>query len=256
MIGVFIDTAAISESFNLNQEDVNKLLDFTTKTMTSRFAEAWSNEASRSLHSARQQYISNLVVVDEGFAKGAVMLTGWLPNAIEQGKSSYDMKEGFLNGPKARVSKDGHRYNIIPFTWGTPGALQENFTGGILPQEVYDVVSKKPQDLTISGGGKASKPLKPEEIPKMFREPKTKSISENRSYTHKSSIYEGISKVKDPVTKQNSYISFRAVSDNSDPNSWIHPGFTAANLAEKALAEFNVPMETARIIDLFLKGYV
>ena len=41
-----------------------------------------------------------------------------------------------------------------------------------------------------------------------------------------------------------SYNSFRRVSDKSDPSSWIHPGFTAANLAEKAFDNFESKMQS------------
>lgn len=258
MISVFIDTAQLTESFNFDKKEINDLLDFTVKEMTARFAQEWESEALRTLHSARQEYISNLVVVDEGFAKGAVMLTGWLPNAIEQGQDAFDMKQGLLNGPNAKVSKNGVRYNIIPFSWGAPGGSQENFSGGILPKPVYDIINSKPQNVSLKGGS-ATKPLTLDELPKSFQQIQKKSIKmpgskSLKEYTHKNSVYEGISKIKDNTTKQNSYISFRVVSDNSDSNSWLHPGFEAANIAEQALSNFNVPMETGRIIDMWLNA--
>lgn len=253
---IFVDTSSISEQFSFDQSQINDLMDFTIKEITSAFAAQWENLAIDNLKSSRQQYINSLIVVDEGFAKGAVVLVGWLPNAVENGLESYDMKPGFLDGPNAKQGKSG-KYNTIPFGFGTPGALEENFSGGILPQGVYDVVKGKPQTVVLKGGGRASQGLKLEELPQRFQQPQAKSIKQTQSksfkeYQHKNSIYEGIRKVKDSVTGQNSYQSFRRVSENSDPDSWIHPGIDAAHLAQKTLDQFDIPSETGRAIDKFL----
>lgn len=252
MISIFIDTSSISEQFDFSQEDINDLLDYTIKEITHRFAAEWLDEANRILKSSRQQYISNINVVDEGFAKGAVVLTGWLPNAVEQGLDAYDMKTGLLNGPNSRSTKSG-RMNVVPFSFGTPEALAENFSN-ILPQEVYEIIKAKPQTQSISGGGISSRPLKEEEIPQKFRAPQVKSVKlpqakDVKEYTHKSSIYQGIRRVKDAVIGQNRYTSFRAVSTNSDPSSWLHPGIEEADLAGKTLQNFDIPAETGKAID-------
>lgn len=249
MISIQIDTTPLVQQFNISDEQLNDLADYAVKEITNRFAAEWEMIANQTLKSSRQEYISNLQVVDEGFAKGAVVLTGWLPNAIESGKSPYDMKPGLLNGPKARRGKNG-MYNTIPFSIGTPAALGENFSGGIMPPPIYDAVKNKPLTQTIPGGGKASKGLTTDEIPLMFREPKTKQIKlTGGEYTHKSSIFEGLRKVQDPVTKQNRYQSFRRVSEVSDPNSWQHPGIEAQNIAAKALQSFDIPSTLGQIFD-------
>lgn len=253
MIPIYIDTSSISEQFEFNQDDINSLMDYTVKEITHRFAQEWEGEAGRELKSSRQEYISNITVVDDGFAKGSVILTGWLPNAIEQGMDSYDMKENFLNGPNSKQGKNG-RYNVIPFSFGTPGSLPENFTGGIMPSEVHEIVKSKPLVQSLGSNIISSRPLKESEIPKQFRMPVSKSVKLPKSktvevYQHKSSIYKGIRKMQDKQTGQNSYGSFRVVSDVSDPASWIHPGFNSSHLAEKALSNFDIPSEVGRIFD-------
>jgi len=248
MITIEIDTRSISEQFFMDQDEINDLMDYTVKEITGRFAQEWENEVNRTLKSSRQEYIANINVVDEGFAKGAVILTGWLPNAIEQGKDGWDMKDQFLNGPNAKTGKDGSKYNTIPFTFGTPGALEENFTGGVLPQEIYDIARKQPLNQGI----------RKDQLPQQFQEPQKKSIKlpeakSFKEYQHKHSIYEGVSKRKDKGTGQNTYGSFRRVSENSDPDSWIHPGFEAAHISDRVLADFDVPQEVGRIIRAYLK---
>lgn len=257
MVTVFIDTSSLADSFNLNERQVADLIDYTVKEITERFATEWQNEANRTLKTSRQEYVNSIIVVDEGFAKGSVMLLGDHANSVENGYDAFDMKPGLLAGPHAKTSKDGDKYNIIPFSVGTPGALEENFNGGIMPKEVYEVIKDKKAENPISGGGRASAPLKVEEIPDQFREPQVKSVKLPESkgfkeYQHKSSIYQGLRKVEDPITGQNRYQSFRVVSSKSDPMSWMHPGLEARKIGDKTLEHFNIPSETGRAIDKFL----
>lgn len=249
MFSFQIDTQSISESFNLGQAEIDSLLDFTVKEVTARFAEQWEQEAVDNLHSSRQQYINSLVVVDEGPAQGAVMLVGKFPNMIESGADSWDMKQGLIDSPNAKQGKNG-KYNTIPFSFGTPGALQENFTGGILPKEIYSIVKDKP----------ANEPLERydlKNVSKSLRQPQKKSIKmpgskSFKDYQHKSSIYEGVSKRTDATTGQNTYGSFRRVSEVSEAESWIHPGLEEMNLAQKAIDNFDLPKEVGRALDTFL----
>lgn len=255
MIPIFIDTQELSEQLFLTASETKKLIDFTVKEVTTAFARNWENEANQNLSGARFEYLQSIVVVDEGYAKGAVVLRGWLPNAIEQGEPAFDMKPGMLSGPNAKVNKKGVRYNTIPFRMGTPGTL--GVLGPVMPEPVYEELKDKPLNTPVPGGGSRSKGLKIDEIPQAYREPETKKVPDIESqsfneYKHKSSKYEGAVKVSDAVTGQNRYMSFRRVSDNSDPASWIHPGFEPRNFAEKALQETDIPKTIGRAVDKFL----
>ena len=57
-------------------------------------------------------------------------------------------------------------------------------------------------------------------------------------YTHKASIYEGLTKFQAAYNKaiQNKYGTFRRAGANSDPLSWLHKGIQARELAPKAVA--------------------
>lgn len=249
IVPIFIDTASISEEFYLDQDQVNDLMDYTIKEITARFAEQWEQNAIKELSSSRQQYINSLMVVDEGFAKGAVVLVGELPNMIEQGVSSFDEKPGILKSDNAKTSKTGSKYATVPFNFGTPTALKENFSN-IMPQEVYEIVKQRGTNEPLT-----TYDLK--ELPKEIKEPQTKRIQmpESKSfmeYQHKTSIYEGLTKKKDQTTGQNSYVSFRRVSDNSDPNAFIHPGIEARNIAQKTLDGFDIAPIVGKSIDIFL----
>ena len=48
---------------------------------------------------------------------------------------------------------------------------------------------------------------------------------------------------------QSMFNTFRRVSDNSDPNSWVNQGITAYKLAEKAMQNFDKDRELDVAID-------
>lgn len=258
MVPVFIDTQSLSEQLFLTENQVKEMVDYAVKEITARFARNWEQEAMRTLKSTRNLYARNLIVVDEGIGKGSVVLTGFLPNALESGLSAFDMKPGLLNGPNAKKALNGNRYNTVPFRFAAPGSLGESevFTSS-LPEEVASVIRSKPQNIPVEGGGKRTQGLRPEEIPTSFREPTVRSAPKTESqsfndYRRKSSIYEGVTRVQDPVTGQQRYQSFRRISDNSDPDAFIHPGFSAMNLADKALQNTDIPNIAGRAVDNYL----
>jgi len=73
------------------------------------------------------------------------------------------------------------------------------------------------------------------------------------SYTWKSSPFQNVTRISkfsgDPMsrsiatggpraTRKPGYVSFRMVSKNSDPNSWIHPGFRRHDIMERAVENY------------------
>ena len=126
-----------------------------------------------------------------------------------------------------------------------------------MPEEIYEVIKSKPMTTSVPGGGERTQGLKISEIPESFREPEVKSVPKLESqkfteYKHKSSKFEGAVRIKDAVTGQNRYMSFRRVSDNSDPASWIHPGFEPHKFAEAALDKTDIPKTIGVAVDKFL----
>lgn len=249
-MNIFIDTQAIYNTYALSKEQIEDLLDYTAKEVTAGFAREWQNEANTTLKSSRQEYVNGIVVVDEGFAQGAVVLTGSFPNMIESGAETFDIKDGVLNGPNAKTGKDGKKYNTIPFKFGIPTSLAENFNGGILPEEVHSILKERNANEPLEKYDLKNLPAQLKEPQKkQVRMPESKSFAE---YQHKHSIYEGVSKKKDETTGQNSYVSFRRVSENSDPASFIHPGIEAHNLAEKTLDSFQIDRIVSTALDNWL----
>ena len=238
MIPIIFNSDQISADFNISNEDVRFMMDTVIKDITESFADEWRRRASEELEGTRDEYVRNINVVDEGVMQGAVILTGFLPNALEQGHPSWDMKNDILNGPNAKTGKDGTKYSTIPFRFATPSAsgFSSEFSAK-LPQPVYRKILQKEQNIPVQGGGVRSEGLKESEVPQQYKEPKQNKITYNKKsgYDYKSSIYQGATRIKDSSTGQNKIMSFRRVSENSDPDAFIHPGFDARNIAEEAL---------------------
>jgi hypothetical protein len=263
MVPIFLDLRDVAAEFNLSRGQVEGMLNYSVKEVTAEFARQWDAEARQKLNSTRQLFSQSLVVVDTGKLKGAVMLLGKFANALEDGEGAYDMKPGFAASPKRHIvhRKDGSTgwYITIPFRFATPSALGESsvFTSR-MPEQVYAVAKSQPTSLPI-GGGTRSAGLTVSQLPQGYNQPASRPGVSNvpRSqtfdeYTHKTSIFAGIQKVKDSETGQNRYVSFRRVSDLSDPNAFVHPGILAGKFAEKALNSTNIPYVVDRSIDQML----
>ena len=266
MIPIRINANDLAEEFSLSREEVENMVESAVKRVTLRFADNWKAQAGLDLHSSKNQYRNNILIVDEGRFKGVVILSSAstpVPNMIEQGVSGFDMKTGFKNSPKARQTKDGGWFLTIPFRWATPGALGESevFTSR-LPEQVYDIARSKSSSATqLNERAGRSEQIGRTELPQEFQKiqsrPAFTSLNQKQTfqaYQHKSSIYEGIQRSQQTYENatQGQYISFRRVSDKSDPMSWIHTGIRARRLAEKALSRTNIPAEIGFAVDDFL----
>jgi hypothetical protein len=248
---VIIDLSGLKPQFGLTDDVIDMLTETCVNAVTASIYANWEALAKQKLNSTLPEYIQNLIKVDKGRFAKQIVLTGVLPNMIEQGASPFDIKEGFEKSKKVKytipvynkkgqqVYKGGDWYLTIPFRIGTPGTLgQAGFTGE-MPQEVYDIMRKR-----ASGQG-----LKAPEIPSPYEVPQSREAIMNElggilydTYQHKNSIYEGLTKrtAQYSNTSQNTYGTFRRVGANSDPLSWIHKGIKAYHLAEEAVEKTDI----------------
>jgi hypothetical protein len=260
MIPIYIDTRALFEGLSITDEQCNAFVDNVVKDITYGYFVQLNKEAESALDSTRSRYIRNIRLVDSGKMSGTVILDyskDKLVRMVEEGASAFDMKPDFLNSSKVKTGKNGNRYLTIPFRLSNPNAVADSsMFAGKLPKAVYVEVKNKPSTIYVSGGGTRSAGLKPSEIPEPYDERLTRPTILDDSgnvlfdeYVHKSSIYAGVFKQTDNVTGQNTYNSFRRVSENSDKLAWIHKGITAKGLMEVAFANFNIESEIGASID-------
>lgn len=254
-----IDISGTIEEFSLSSDEVSSLSRYILDSVSGEFKRNWeSNVDNSGLHQTKQSYYNAMYFQqpdDYNIIIGLATTKDKLALMLEDGATSFDIKKGFARSNK-RVQKlsvdkkgnlirdskgrtqDGGWYMTIPFRWATSEAIAESsIFASKMPKQIEKIVK-------IS-----SKPLSVGQLPKGFEVIKTNSVG----YTHQSSIYTGIER-KD-ISERNKgggYWSFRRVSDTSDPNSWIHPGFPPLKLMEKTLNELQIDAIVDRAVDEFL----
>ena len=239
-----IDYSEVVAEFELTSQEAMTLGQRLLDVATREIQRAWIQAASQGLGSTRKRYINGIQLVKEGRLRNSIVLKGKLNNDLEYGIPPYDMKVGFANSGKKKTKIDGGWYLTIPFRIASSdaGGFSEAFSG-VMPKEVEKVAKQHAR----TGGGVVSA----SDLPSALR----KAMSNKTSgYQHKSSIYEGIRRSAsfEEESKGNKYVSFRRVSDVSDPKSWIHPGIKAKEFAIKALKNPSVETVIENEIDKFL----
>jgi len=187
----------------------------------------------------RRLYANSIALNDQiaegGSIRQRIIAKAKIAEQLESGTGPWDMKPMLLNGPKARMGKNG-RYNIIPFRHGTIDKYSPDNNFKTMPKDIYQqarvLKASLKQGNGMSWGGKLTgteAKYAPGQNP-------------TSGYQHKSGKYEGMVRIEKTAAKatQSKYMTFRVVSDNSDPGSWIHPGYKAHNIA-KSVADFCRP---------------
>lgn len=252
LIPIEIDSSDITSQFDITGEQIQSMFDNIAKSLAMVYYSKLEQEASNELHSTRQRYLQNIKLVDTGKLEGTVLLDyskDKLIQMLEEGASPFDLKLHLLNSAKVKFTKNGKKFITVPLRW-TTGIEQGNISSSKMPDEIY----KEARKLDIKES------LKLDNIPSQFQTKKTRPEIKDSAgkilfdaYTHKSPIYEGITKMQDNVTGQNTYMSFRRVSELSNKNAFIHPGLVARKLMGKALEKMNLEDELGVQIDNELK---
>ena len=251
MTPITIDLSGLQDQFGLSPESIDMLTETCVNAVTAVVFQNWQSLAKKKLKTSLPDYLSNIILVDKGRFAKQIVLTGVLPNIVEQGASAFDMKEGFKRSGKVKytipvynkkgreIKPGGDWYLTIPFRVGTPGSIGQAGFSGVMPQEVYEIMRKR-----ASGQG-----LPSSQIPSPYNVPQSRESIQASSnnpyysqYVHKNSIYEGLMKNTAQYAKsnQNTYATFRRVGKNSDPLSWINRGIKASHLADEAVLRTDV----------------
>jgi hypothetical protein len=191
----------------------------------------WIKVARANLRTSRDEYIRGIQAPEMDGKNVVIRLSGWLPNSLEQGLSSFDMKPGFMGSPNVKGLQN--KYFNVPFQLRAPGSA-----GGsppVMPGSIYNMASKLKFGQTLK-------------LPKKYEGYglRSKLSRDFGNYTWKTSPYQGISRERrfpgelrgSPAGRMSQYKTFRRVSKNSAPGSWIHPGFQARDLMSKAVASY------------------
>lgn len=143
---------------------------------------------------------------------------------IEKGHPAVDLKPGLLSGPAAKTSKDGKMYTTVPFKHPTatvPPAFATRARQG------SPIRSKMGQRTKLA----------------IFVDPSRRIMLEN--YTWKTGTFSELVQVHHLLGHVASaeFMTFRTVSENSDPDSWILPAVPPNPIREAVIRHIEPEFE-------------
>lgn len=149
----------------------------------------------------------------------------WLANAVEKGASPFDMRENLLKSPKAKFSKKGFRYMIVPMDGSPKKKAPPSEKGQQIQAKILEVLNqnkfgKSKTSLMMTGQLRETQKAKTDD-------PEMKGFIRSRLHSTPEGFFNKKSKPKWE------YTLFRAISDNPESKSfegWQHPGIQPANI--------------------------
>lgn len=223
-----IDLDDLVKEFNLDGSQIQKLGAEILNQITDVYYSSLKQKISSSLkNTARDLYLKGLSIQNLDLLNKEIVLSGWLPNALEEGLSPFDMKTGFSKAKNVKFSKEGKWYMTIKLP----------FENSEVPKGIKEKISNKP--------------LKENQLPESYTSRKLKETIKG-TYQHKSSIFTGIQK------NNNKSSTFRRVGEQSEQSSFIHPGFVKRDYFNQALTDIQdeIPSLADKIIDEFLNSQI
>ena len=203
---------------------MNEIDNIGTEILVSTLAYArdrWVSIAQSELKSSREEYIRGIGgVVTTSKTSGYVMLTGKLPVMTEKGYTSFDIKKGFALSPKAIKKGDGW-YLTVPFRHRTSGS-------NAMPNNIKNRATKLDIKEILTEG--------------LVRQLGYGTKTSSTGYTWRNSKYDSLNKITKEYSsgnKRSQYVTFRRVSNKSDPRSWVHPGYKGLHAVNRVVEDTN-----------------
>lgn len=247
-----IDLTDLIVEFSLDKDSATTIGAAIIDSIVQDYTVKWEHLVDTELKQSREEYrramfIERVSATQVDF--GLSYRSNFLAEAVEEGKGPFDEKPFLLKSPKAKMSKKGFPYITVPFRHATPQAIADSgIFASVMSPEIYQIAKN------------AQKQLKRSDLPPQYQIlGKRKEIDipglKVPEYIHKTAKYEGLVKVNvasSSLEKRSAYMTFRRVSDNSDPNSWWNGGIEAKHLMDKALDLIDISSITDKAIDITL----
>lgn len=252
MSSVNIDIRELIEEFDFSKDEIKSLRELIAKTYVEAAYTRIQELAQNQLGGTRKAYLEGLQIVRDSQFTYSIKLNGMIPNMLEQGTPPFDMKIGFALSSKVKYTGHGW-YLTIPLLFRTTAAKSNSgYPGTIMPRTIYNLIRAEKVRKVV--GNNEISILPASKVPERYA-PKPKSVinllnNKAEQYIPKNSIFAGMVRTKDVSTGKSGYNTFRRVSNNSDPNSWIHPGINAYNFMDKALQDIDKQDIVDTAIDL------
>lgn len=235
MIPINIDISSLIEEFSLDENQTLMIGTTIIDRVAQEYSYRWKNLIDKELKSSRNEYLRGIFIERVNPTEiifGLSNRESSLPLSIEEGHEPWDEKPFLLGSLKAKRTKDGKPFLTVPFRHATPQAIAEaGIFSSIMPQDVYQLAKNSPMPL------KRSQLPESQQIPGVRKEINVPGLKVPE-YIHKAAKYEGLVRVEASSSENENrgqYMTFRRVSDNSDPNSWFNGGIIAKRLMDRAL---------------------
>jgi len=227
-----IDIADTISEFSLQRSEAESLSSYIIDRVCDEYMARWYKLIDEGLHSTRDEYKKAIYLERPDPCSAIIGMTAReskIAMMIETGAISFDEKIGFEGSEKKHMKAKGNGWFLtIPFRHASSEAIMEMEA----PNSGASII-----DLMKSGAT-----IGTEQLPEGFAEAQTHQMTLNTgsiiTYKHKAPIYAGMHRRDISSTtkeKRGGYFTFRRVSDKSDPESWMHPGFGAHMFMDKAL---------------------
>lgn len=235
MIPINIDISSLIEEFSLDENQTLMIGTTIIDRVAQEYSYRWKNLIDKELKSSRNEYLRGIFIERVNPTEiifGLSNRESSLPLSIEEGHGPWDEKPFLLGSLKAKRTKDGKPFLTVPFRHATPQAIAEaGIFSSIMPQDVYQLAKNSPMPL------KRSQLPESQQIPGVRKEINVPGLKVPE-YIHKAAKYEGLVRVEASSSENENrgqYMTFRRVSDKSDPNSWFNGGIIAKRLMDRAL---------------------
>lgn len=235
MIPINIDISSLIEEFSLDENQTLMIGTTIIDRVAQEYSYRWKNLIDKELKSSRNEYLRGIFIERVNPTEiifGLSNRESSLPLSIEEGHGPWDEKPFLLGSLKAKRMKDGKPFLTVPFRHATPQAIAEaGIFSSIMPQDVYQLAKNSPMPL------KRSQLPESQQIPGVRKEINIPGLKVPE-YIHKAAKYEGLVRVEASSSENENrgqYMTFRRVSDKSDPNSWFNGGIIAKRLMDRAL---------------------
>lgn len=235
MVPINIDISSLIEEFSLDENQTLMIGTTIIDRVAQEYSYRWKNLIDKELKSSRNEYLRGIFIERVNPTEiifGLSNRESSLPLSIEEGHGPWNEKPFLLGSLKAKRTKDGKPFLTVPFRHATPQAIAEaGIFSSIMPQDVYQLAKNSPMPL------KRSQLPESRQIPGVRKEINIPGLKVPE-YIHKAAKYEGLVRVEASSSENENrgqYMTFRRVSDKSDPNSWFNGGIIAKRLMDRAL---------------------
>lgn len=215
------------EDLGIQLEEISREISDQLTLATAQLAQLTYNHAvslaTQRLDTTKQQYLDALKFETESEGVFVIYLEEPAEH-LEKGYPPYPMIQKILNGgKKAKVSKEGYRYKVIPLRQRTDtAAVQPSSNAKSLALRIQEVIdNRKFKRVKSSVDQKTGKMTTVDRYTGSAAHPFLKGLTRVREYQS----------ARHWEPSSSAYLTFRVVSEKQiGKGKWNHPGFQGANV--------------------------